>query len=244
LRVVRTPCSSVRTRSHRAASARLCVAISDVKPSVRCNRTNNSNTAQAFCSSKFPVGSSASNTAGPVTSARAIDTRCCSPPESSPARWPARASKPTSVSHFRAIPCAEVKFSPREYGVLRLLVQHAGKVLTHKMILREVWGTETDVQYLRIYVRALRQKIEADPEQASFEDVPTVEILGYPSLTNLSKSCGVLPRANGYVEFSAAACAIQLRPNTILVSIGNGDALQALTTPDTLPTPIAEFTKY
>jgi two-component system KDP operon response regulator KdpE len=59
----------------------------------------------------------------------------------------------------------EVKFSPREYEVLRLLVQHAGKVLTHKMILRAVWGGETDVQYLRIYIRALRQKIEPDPEQ-------------------------------------------------------------------------------
>jgi two-component system KDP operon response regulator KdpE len=59
----------------------------------------------------------------------------------------------------------EVKFSPREYALLRLLVQHAGKVLTHKMILKEVWGTDTDVQYLRIYVRALRQKIEADPER-------------------------------------------------------------------------------
>jgi two-component system KDP operon response regulator KdpE len=60
----------------------------------------------------------------------------------------------------------EVKFSPREYAVLRLLVQHAGKVLTHKMILREVWGgADTDVQYLRIYVRALRQKIEANPER-------------------------------------------------------------------------------
>jgi two-component system KDP operon response regulator KdpE len=58
-----------------------------------------------------------------------------------------------------------VKFSPREYALLRLLVQHAGKVLTHRMILKEVWGTETDVQYLRIYVRALRQKIEADPER-------------------------------------------------------------------------------
>jgi two-component system, OmpR family, KDP operon response regulator KdpE len=61
----------------------------------------------------------------------------------------------------------EVKFSPREYAVLRLLVQHAGKVLTHKMILREVWGGETDVQYLRIYIRALRQKIEPDPERPS-----------------------------------------------------------------------------
>jgi len=59
----------------------------------------------------------------------------------------------------------EVKFSPREYDLLRLLVAHAGKVLTHKMILREVWGGDTDVQYLRIYIRALRQKIEADPER-------------------------------------------------------------------------------
>jgi two-component system, OmpR family, KDP operon response regulator KdpE len=60
---------------------------------------------------------------------------------------------------------AEVKFSPREYDLLRLLVAHAGKVLTHKMILREVWTGDTDVQYLRIYIRALRQKIEADPER-------------------------------------------------------------------------------
>jgi two-component system KDP operon response regulator KdpE len=57
----------------------------------------------------------------------------------------------------------EVKFSPREYDVLRLLVQHAGKVLTHKVILHEVWGGDTDVQYLRIYIRVLRQKIEPDP---------------------------------------------------------------------------------
>lgn len=60
---------------------------------------------------------------------------------------------------------AEVKLSPREYDLLRLLVAHAGKVLTHRFILREVWGAETDVQYLRIYIRALRQKIEADPER-------------------------------------------------------------------------------
>ena len=59
----------------------------------------------------------------------------------------------------------EVKFSPREYDVLRLLVAHAGKVLTHRFILREVWGGDVDVQYLRIYIRALRQKIEADPER-------------------------------------------------------------------------------
>ena len=58
----------------------------------------------------------------------------------------------------------EVRFSPREYELLRLLVTHAGKVLTHNIILRSVWGSETDVQYLRIYIRALRQKIERDPE--------------------------------------------------------------------------------
>ncbi len=59
----------------------------------------------------------------------------------------------------------EVKLTPREYDLLRLLAAHAGKVLTHKFILREVWGGESDVQYLRMYVRAVRQKLEADPEQ-------------------------------------------------------------------------------
>ena len=59
----------------------------------------------------------------------------------------------------------DIKLTPREYDLLRLLVQHAGKVLTHKFLMREIWGGETDVQYLRIYVRGLRQKIEADPEQ-------------------------------------------------------------------------------
>ncbi len=59
----------------------------------------------------------------------------------------------------------EVKLSPREYDLLRLLVAHAGKVLTHRLILKEVWGGETDIQYLRIYVRQLRQKIEPDPER-------------------------------------------------------------------------------
>jgi two-component system KDP operon response regulator KdpE len=71
----------------------------------------------------------------------------------------------------------EVKLTPREYDLLRILVQHAGKVLTHKFILREVWGAETDVQYLRIYVRTLRQKIEADPEQPQL--ILTEQGVGY-----------------------------------------------------------------
>jgi two-component system KDP operon response regulator KdpE len=61
---------------------------------------------------------------------------------------------------------AEVKLSPKEYDILQQLVLHAGKVLTHKHLLREVWGPATaDVQYLRIYIRQLRQKLEADPER-------------------------------------------------------------------------------
>jgi two-component system KDP operon response regulator KdpE len=61
---------------------------------------------------------------------------------------------------------ADAKLSPKEYDILRQLVLHAGKVLTHKHLLREVWGPATDdVQYLRIYIRQLRQKLEADPEQ-------------------------------------------------------------------------------
>lgn len=58
----------------------------------------------------------------------------------------------------------EVRLSPREYHLLRLFVLHAGKVLTHGFILRQVWGVDTDVQYVRIYIRALRQKIERDPD--------------------------------------------------------------------------------
>lgn len=71
----------------------------------------------------------------------------------------------------------EVKLTPREYDLLRILVAHAGKVLTHRFILNEVWGTETDVQYLRIYIRTLRQKLEADPEQPKL--ILTEQGVGY-----------------------------------------------------------------
>lgn len=72
---------------------------------------------------------------------------------------------------------SEVKLSPKEYDLLRLLVMHAGKVLTHQHIMREVWGGTTDVQYLRIYVRQLRQKIEPDPERPSL--IQTEAGVGY-----------------------------------------------------------------
>jgi two-component system, OmpR family, KDP operon response regulator KdpE len=62
----------------------------------------------------------------------------------------------------------EVKLSPKEYELLRALVHHAGKVLTHKFLLAELWDELTDPQYLRVYVRQLRQKIEADPERPQY----------------------------------------------------------------------------
>jgi two-component system KDP operon response regulator KdpE len=62
----------------------------------------------------------------------------------------------------------DVKLSPKEYDLLRLLVQHAGKVLTHKFLLGALWDDLTDAQYLRVYVRQLRQKIEADPERPQY----------------------------------------------------------------------------
>jgi two-component system KDP operon response regulator KdpE len=71
----------------------------------------------------------------------------------------------------------EVHLTPREYDLLRLFVAHAGKVLTHRFILREVWGGEVDVQYLRVYIRALRQKIEPDPEQPRY--ILTEQGVGY-----------------------------------------------------------------
>lgn len=59
----------------------------------------------------------------------------------------------------------EVKLSPKEFELLSHLVMHAGKVLTHRHLLREVWGPAhvDEVQYLRVLVRGLRQKLEPDP---------------------------------------------------------------------------------
>ncbi|MGA2762557.1 MAG: response regulator transcription factor [Spirochaetia bacterium] len=60
---------------------------------------------------------------------------------------------------------ALVKLTPTEYGLLRMLVQHAGRVVTHGQILREVWGpnVDQDTNYLRVYITGLRKKIEENP---------------------------------------------------------------------------------
>ncbi len=59
----------------------------------------------------------------------------------------------------------EVKLSATEYSLLRLFVRHAGKVLTHRQILREVWGPNhvNHTHYLRVYLAHLREKLEANP---------------------------------------------------------------------------------
>ena len=60
---------------------------------------------------------------------------------------------------------ADIHLTPIEYQLLTTLARHRGKVLTHRQLLREVWGAAhvESPQYLRIYMRALRRKIEADP---------------------------------------------------------------------------------
>jgi two-component system KDP operon response regulator KdpE len=71
----------------------------------------------------------------------------------------------------------EINLSPKEYDLLRLLVQHAGKVLTHKFLMNELWRDLADTQYLRVYIRQLRQKIEKNPERPEY--VLTETGIGY-----------------------------------------------------------------
>ncbi|SMO34365.1 response regulator transcription factor [Paracoccus laeviglucosivorans] len=67
----------------------------------------------------------------------------------------------------------EVKLSPKEYEILRILVQHAGKVITHQHLLSHVWGNTGEVQYLRVYVRQLRQKLEDDADCPTYISTET-----------------------------------------------------------------------
>jgi two-component system, OmpR family, KDP operon response regulator KdpE len=64
----------------------------------------------------------------------------------------------------------EVKLTPTEFELLRQLMLHAGKVLTHRTLLRAVWGPEygEEADYLRVYVRQLRLKIEEKPSQPKY----------------------------------------------------------------------------
>ena len=61
----------------------------------------------------------------------------------------------------------EVHLTPKEFDLIALLARHAGRVVTHRQILTEVWGPAhaTDTQYLRVFIGQLRQKLERDPSE-------------------------------------------------------------------------------
>jgi two-component system KDP operon response regulator KdpE len=63
-----------------------------------------------------------------------------------------------------------IKLTPREFGLFALLVENAGRVLAHKELLEKVWGWEytDDLDYVRIYISHLRQKIESDPAEPKY----------------------------------------------------------------------------
>jgi len=65
---------------------------------------------------------------------------------------------------------AEVRLSPKQYRLLQVLVANAGKVVTHRQLLGEVWGAahRDDVQYLRVFMRKLRGRLEADPARPRY----------------------------------------------------------------------------
>jgi two-component system KDP operon response regulator KdpE len=73
----------------------------------------------------------------------------------------------------------EIKLSGTEYALLRLFVKHPGRVLTHRYVLREIWGPKSEEhrQYLRVYITHLRQKIELDPTRPSL--IRTQPGIGY-----------------------------------------------------------------
>ena len=71
------------------------------------------------------------------------------------------------IRRLVAIKGVPIKLTGKEYSLLRLFIQHRGKVLTHRQILSAIWGAETKPQmhYLHVYVRRLREKLEDDPDE-------------------------------------------------------------------------------
>jgi two-component system KDP operon response regulator KdpE len=79
----------------------------------------------------------------------------------------------------------EVQLTPTEYDLLRVLVTHAGKVLTHRQLLREVWGVgyEQEAHMLRVNISNLRRKLEPDPTRPRY--IRTEPGVGYRLHTNV-----------------------------------------------------------
>lgn len=73
----------------------------------------------------------------------------------------------------------EIKLTPTEYELIKLLAQHRGRVLTHKQLLKAVWGNSyhEDTHYIRVYIGQLRRKIEDDPTRPQY--IITESGIGY-----------------------------------------------------------------
>jgi len=74
---------------------------------------------------------------------------------------------------------ADLHLTAKEYALLRLLLQHRGKVVTHRQLLRDLWGQghEEDTHYLRVHMANLRKKLESTPDQPAF--LKTESGIGY-----------------------------------------------------------------
>lgn len=83
------------------------------------------------------------------------------------------------VRHEVLVHGKKVSFTPKEYELLRYLMTHRGKMLTHKQLLRDVWGPAhgEDMQYLRVYISQLREKIEEKPSDPVY--IVTEPGIGY-----------------------------------------------------------------
>ena len=77
----------------------------------------------------------------------------------------------------------EIKLTPTEYEILKVLAQNIGKVLTHKYLLKTVWGTayNEDTHYIRVYIGQLRRKVETNPAQPEY--IITESGVGYRLMT-------------------------------------------------------------
>ena len=85
----------------------------------------------------------------------------------------------------------EVRLTPTEYSLLQHLAANADKVLTHHMLLQRVWGEEnyTEKEYLRVFIRRLRKKLETDPENPRY--IITVPWVGYLFAKNHDGIAGI-----------------------------------------------------
>ncbi|HEY3423161.1 MAG TPA: response regulator [Negativicutes bacterium] len=82
------------------------------------------------------------------------------------------------AKHQVTVANKEIKLTPTEYDLLKVLAKNAGKVLTHRQLLKLVWGAESDDnQYIRVYIGQLRRKIEENPSQPRY--ITTESGIGY-----------------------------------------------------------------